>query len=229
MFLILLIASLVIGGIVLMFFHDQGTILGVANDDFAQIIVLGTLTAAIGSSVLWRYRGRMGEGLKAVGIWVLIALALVAIYAYRFEIKNVGLNIMAAIVPGMVVQTDPNSITIHRSENNHFILNGRVNGQSIRLLLDTGASLIVLTVDDAETVGINTENLIYSTPVNTANGRTSAAPVILRRVAIGAIAVDHVRAMVAQPGSLNESLLGMSFLNRLPSWQVERDRLILRQ
>jgi len=86
----------------------------------------------------------------------------------------------------------------------------------------------VLTRDDAKAAGLPLEVLNYSVNIDTANGRTRAAPVTLDRVAIGSLVEHSVEALVAQPGQLKTSLLGMSFLNRLQSWEVRGDRLLLR-
>jgi aspartyl protease family protein len=96
------------------------------------------------------------------------------------------------------------------------------------MVLDTGASSVVLTQDDARAAGLPLEVLNYTVGIDTANGRTRAAPVTLDRVAIGGLEERSVDALVVQPGQLRTSLLGMSFLNRLQSWQVNGDRLMLR-
>jgi len=96
------------------------------------------------------------------------------------------------------------------------------------LLVDTGASTVVLTPSDAERAGLDTDDLAYSVAVHTANGTTYAAPVRLRSVAIGPLVVNNVDALVAQPGSLKENLLGMSFLRRLQSYEFSKDFLTLR-
>jgi aspartyl protease family protein len=96
------------------------------------------------------------------------------------------------------------------------------------MVLDTGASAVVLTRDDAKAAGLPLEVLNYTVNIDTANGRARAAPVTLDRLAIGGLVERSVEALVAQPGQLKMSLLGMSFLNRLQSWQVSGDRLVLK-
>jgi aspartyl protease family protein len=86
----------------------------------------------------------------------------------------------------------------------------------------------VLTQEAAKAAGLPLEVLHYSVNVDTANGRARAAPVTLDRVSIGGITERSVPALVAQPGQLRANLLGMSFLNRLQSWEVRGDRLVLR-
>ena len=77
--------------------------------------------------------------------------------------------------------------------------------------------------------GIATEGLEYAVPITTANGAALAAPVRLRVLAIGPIRLENVEALVAQPGSLNESLLGMSFLTRLRSYEFKGNYMTLRE
>jgi aspartyl protease family protein len=94
-------------------------------------------------------------------------------------------------------------------------------------LFDTGASVVVLTASDARRAGINAAGLVYDVPVTTANGSAMAAEVRLDEISVGPIVMRKVPALVAKPGVLEESLLGMSFLERLKSYSVERGKLIL--
>ena len=103
-----------------------------------------------------------------------------------------------------------------------------MNGTRVAMTLDTGASAVVLTHDAAKAAGLPLEMLNYTVPVDTANGRARAASVTLDRLAVGDIVERSVPALIAQPGQLRTSLLGMSFLNRLESWEVRGDRLMMR-
>ncbi|MBV9260581.1 MAG: TIGR02281 family clan AA aspartic protease, partial [Pseudolabrys sp.] len=103
-----------------------------------------------------------------------------------------------------------------------------INGAPIIMVLDTGASSVTLTHDAAKAAGLPVDMLAYTVNVDTANGRTKAASVTLDRLAVGGLTERSVPALVAQPGQLRNSLLGMSFLNRLDSWEVRGDRLRLR-
>lgn len=96
------------------------------------------------------------------------------------------------------------------------------------LLVDTGASTVVLKPADAARAGIDTRSLSYTAAVQTANGTAYAAPVRLRSIAIGPIELRDIEALVAKPGSINENLLGMSFLRRLRSYEFSKDFLTLR-
>ena len=96
------------------------------------------------------------------------------------------------------------------------------------MVLDTGASAVVLTQEAAKAAGLPIEVLNYSVSVDTANGRTRAAAVTLDRISIGGITERAVPALIAQAGQLRTNLLGMTFLNRLESWEVRGDKLLLR-
>jgi aspartyl protease family protein len=96
------------------------------------------------------------------------------------------------------------------------------------MMVDTGASSIVLRPADARLAGIDVDRLSYTVPVQTANGTAYAAAVRLRDVAVGPIKLDRVDALVAKPGVLNESLLGMNFLRRLRSYEFSGEFLTLR-
>jgi aspartyl protease family protein len=96
------------------------------------------------------------------------------------------------------------------------------------MVVDTGATSVVLTAEDAKAAGLPLALLNYSVSIETANGRARAAPVTLDRVAMGELEERSVEALVVQSGQLRTSLLGMSFLNRLQSWQVNGDRLMLK-
>ncbi len=103
-----------------------------------------------------------------------------------------------------------------------------INGTRVPMVLDTGASSVVLTQEAAKAAGLPIEVLNYTVNIDTANGRTRAAAVTLDRLAVGGLTERSVPALVAQPGQLKNNLLGMSFLNRLESWEVRGDKLRLR-
>jgi aspartyl protease family protein len=122
----------------------------------------------------------------------------------------------------------PASVRIRKMADG-FIANSEVNGQSFEMLVDSGAATVVLRQSDAEKAGVDVSHLTFDTPLKTANGTSYLAPIRLKSVRIGQLTVDDVEALVAKPGTLNENLLGMSFLRRLTSYQVAGDFITLRQ
>ena len=173
------------------------------------------------------FRGRFSHLLRSLAIWGVIVLALLLAYTYRSELRDVGERVLAQFVPGRAVSRG-RTVEIARGSGGSFALATQVNGARILMVLDTGASSVVLTQEAARAAGLPLEILNYSVSVETANGRARAAPVMLDRVSIGTITERSVAALVAQGGALRSNLLGMSFLNRLQSWEVRGDKLLLR-
>ncbi len=95
------------------------------------------------------------------------------------------------------------------------------------MVFDTGASEVSLRAEDAAKMGIAASGLAYSIAVNTANGKTEYAPVMIATLTIGNITRRNVAALVSKPGSLNVNLLGQSFLSRLAGFKLEGEQLIL--
>jgi clan AA aspartic protease (TIGR02281 family) len=109
----------------------------------------------------------------------------------------------------------------------HFLIDAWVNGEPVTFLVDTGASDIVLTLDDARRIGLEPRTLAFTQRFATANGEVRGAPVVLREIRVGQFRVFDVSASVNE-AALEVSLLGMSFLEQLSGYEVRGDRLILR-
>lgn len=203
-------------------------VLGVDLDQAMPMIGAVLLALAIGAGLAGGYRGRIAEGLQAALVWVAIAFALVAGYAFRFELASVGNRVAGVVVPGMMLFGPGGEVGVSRGADGQFHFTANANGQPMRLMFDTGASSVVLTHEDAAAIGIRLRDEDFTVGVRTANGLARAAPITLRSMEIGGIREENVRAMVAQTGRLSESLLGMTFLERLASYEVRGDRLTLR-
>ncbi len=118
-------------------------------------------------------------------------------------------------------------MTIPAGANGHFFVNAVANGRSVRFLVDTGASGIMLTEADAKRVGLQPASLTYSLRVQTANGEIAAARTNVREIRIGDLVVNDMEVWITR-APMNISLLGMTFLRRLASYEARSDRLILR-
>jgi aspartyl protease family protein len=155
-------------------------------------------------------------------------------YSYRDEFTHLYYRLAGELAPpGIAISTEPVStgeraVRIRRRGDGHFAANTTVNGVRLQMMVDTGASTVVLRQADAKAAGIDPKSLDYSIPVSTANGQTFAARVRLRSMTIGSIQIDNVDALVAKPGALRESLLGMTFLSRLRSYEFSGEFLTLR-
>lgn len=227
------LALLVIAGAVLVLRHDAGTIAGFDNADFAGIMAAVALLIFLGGSMFSGYRGRYISAVRDAVTWGVMALALVAGYSYRDQIMPLAQRIAGELVPGAPIQFDTGDansvgVRIRKQSNGHFVAQARANGAKIKMIIDTGASAVVLNPSDAVRAGIKPKTLRYSIPLQTANGTSFAARVRLRNVSIGLVSLDNVEALVTKPGALRESLLGMSFLSRLRSYEFSGDFLTLR-
>ena len=118
------------------------------------------------------------------------------------------------------------TVELRAERGGHFHTEAEINGRPVEVMVDTGATLVALSYEDAERAGIYLSPKDFTQTVNTANGRARVAPVTLGRVTIGEITVRDVRAFVSEPGRLSGSLLGMSFLGRL-SVEIRDGTLIL--
>lgn len=125
-------------------------------------------------------------------------------------------------------QAPARAVQISRAQGGEFALRAKINGVSAPMVIDTGATSVVLTYETAKAVGLPLELLEYDVDVETAGGHTRAARLTLDRLAIGKLVERSVPALVVPHGQMKTNLLGMSFLDRLESWEVRADSLRLR-
>lgn len=121
------------------------------------------------------------------------------------------------------------SVRLRRRDDGGFFANSEINGAPMTVQIDNGAATVILRSTDAEKAGIDIDRLSYDTPLKTANGVSYLAPVRLKSVRIGPLVMTDVEGMVARAGTLNENLLGTSFLRRLSSYVVAGNFATLRQ
>jgi clan AA aspartic protease (TIGR02281 family) len=117
---------------------------------------------------------------------------------------------------------------IARGNGGEFKLDARINGVKVPMVIDTGATSVVLTYETAKAAGLPLELLDYDVPLETVGGNTKAARLTLDRLAVGRLVEHSIPALVVPRGQMKTNLLGMSFLDRLESWEVRADRLMLR-
>ena len=218
--------------LILIMNHDGGKTLGLANQDFGQLAALVAILVFVGAGVLGRQLGAFAI-IRSTLAWAVIILAVAGLYASRDELGGFAGRLLGALAPGLPVtgrltgDVNPDSVSVVRASDGHFAVRASVDDTPLTLLVDTGASFVTLTYEDAQRVGIDTTGLDFGTPIRTANGAMTTAPIRLDRIAIGPIERRDVRALVAPPGSLEQSLLGMTFLNTLGGYAITGDRLVL--
>jgi aspartyl protease family protein len=226
---------LVIAGAALLMRADVGSIAGYDPSDFALVVSGLALLVFIASSVAGSYRGRAGQALRDMLAWSLVGAALFAGYNYRERIMSFGLQVLGDLLPTQsLLRADSQveqerSVRIRKRPDGHFMVHTEANGVLMQMLVDTGASTVVLRPEDGRLLGFEVDQLRYVVPVQTANGTTYAASIHLNTLSVGKIKMNNVEALVAKRGALRENLLGMSFLNRLNSYEFSGEYLTLRK
>lgn len=229
MFALLISAIVALGG-ALLFLLVTGSSLEAMQGPPIAITVIGALILLylLSHHSNERRSGRL-PAMIALGI-----IAVVGAITTRVDPAPIIKNIFAtaqgdsAIDAPSGTMSAPASVRIRKTADG-FIANAEVNGQILQMLVDSGAATVVLRQTDAEKAGIDITAMIFDTPLKTANGTSYLAPIRLKSVRVGQLTIDDVEALVAKPGTLNESLLGISFLRRLASYQVAGDFITLRQ
>ena len=204
-------------------------ILGLSHPDFARGAFGAAMVAALIASGLSRASAAgAARVFGGAALWVVIGLGLVAAYGYRERAGPILEDIRLELDPSGARVRPSGEVVVRRAFGGEFVVPVRVNDRALRLVFDTGASSVVLTAEDAAAAGISPRADDYSAPVSTANGETTAAPARIDRLSVGPIVLRDVRALVAKPGVMRQSLLGMSFLERLRSYGVEGGKLVLK-
>jgi aspartyl protease family protein len=139
---------------------------------------------------------------------------------------------MGAVSLHLLLQAPPaiaSSVEIEANDQGHYMTTADIDHSAVKVLIDTGASFVALSYEDAESAGLRPRGLSYDVPIGTANGVVQGARVTLSRVEIGNVVVRDVEGIVLPRGAYNGTLLGMSFLSKLDSFKFEDGRLYLRQ
>lgn len=195
----------------------------------AQVVYLTILGVALVIVAAGRLLVRGGRRtLVHMAIWVGAIAGLFTAFAFRDQAAVIVTEIRGELMPSMALSRSDGE-ELRRGWDGHYRADTEINGVEMRMMIDTGASMVLIPYEDVAAIGVNPASLSYSMPVTTANGRSSVAPIKLSSIKIGQIVVFDIPAAVAQPGRLKTGLLGMSFLDRLSETSFQGDRLILRQ
>ncbi|SDR61003.1 aspartyl protease family protein [Rhizobiales bacterium GAS113] len=190
---------------------------------FAQYGLIGTVMLMSLAASRRSFATIFGQ----LALWALAALVIVAVYGYRYELREVALRVAGELVPTHGQEAADGAMIFTRAPDRQFHIDAQVDGKLVRFLLDTGASDIVLNREDAARLGFAVKDLAFTRSYGTANGTTRGAPIRLKQIRIGTIHLEDVPASVNE-GELHQSLLGMRFLERLTSIEIRNDRLTIR-
>ena len=210
--------------IVLVFFPGASQYVGLENDELGRLGYLAAVLILIASGITLRdFKAR--QFLRDAGIWLALGLALVVGYSAKDSLSPIYSQTIASLSPGSPAELSDGRVVIKRNQSNDFIVKSKVNDKAIEFIFDTGASAVVLTYDDAIKAGFSPEKLSFGITVSTANGTTQTAPIRIGVLEVGSIRRENVRGLIAQQGDLRTSLLGMTFMDTLTSFQVTGDTL----
>jgi aspartyl protease family protein len=194
------------------------------SDKILNVLFLFILLVYIGYIFFRRPRS---NAIKNVILWLSIFCLLILAYAFRFELNNIKERFISVLIPSYSWTNDNGQLVIARSGNGHFYLDAIVGqNQVIHFLVDTGASDVALTREDAIKLGFKPDKLNYSRRYNTANGVSYAAPIVIKKLIINKKTFYNVEAHVASEG-LDISLLGMSLIDNFSNFKITKDMLIL--
>jgi len=191
------------------------------NFDTANLVYLIVLGSAI---MIWFFaanRDSLGKTVQQAAVWGLIFTGVIAAIGLWDDISD-------TVAPRQSVNAEQGRIELPRAPDGHYYLAAEVNGAPVRFVVDTGASDIVLSREDAIAAGLHPDDLNFTGQANTANGIVRIAPVRLDSIAAGGIIDRDVRAVV-NSGELRESLLGMGYLERFTSVQITGGTLVLQR
>jgi aspartyl protease family protein len=133
------------------------------------------------------------------------------------------------LTPGATETANARSVIVPRDGRGHFAVDARIDGHRVGFMVDTGASVIALTMRDAARLGIHPPPSAFVAEVKTANGTVRGAPTRLDIVEVGDLTVRDVAALVLPDQALSENLLGLSFLSRLRRFEYSNGKLVLEQ
>jgi aspartyl protease family protein len=204
---------------------------GIPGEEAAAALIFAAFALALTDWAVDRSRGAGWQpALTALVLWTAATTFLGGAYLQRSALLDAARQWSEEA--GLSSQTPAVSaggdVTVIRRVDGTFPVPARINDQEVRFIFDTGASTVVLSAETAERLGYALDTLTFRVPVSTANGRALAAPVVIDRLSVGPIAATRVPALVVRPGLLAGNLLGQTFLDRLESYEVRGNRLVLR-
>ena len=188
-------------------------------NDFGQLAYLGLLGAVLVFWFVVQARQGLGKIMQQALTWGLLFVGVIAAVGLWDDVRH-------TVQPRQSVFSEENRIELPRAADGHYYINLKVNEQPIDFVVDTGASGVVLTALDARKIGLDPATLIYTGRAFTANGEVRTAPVKLDEIRIGDIIDRNVRAWVNE-GDMDQSLLGMSYLQGYSSIEIRDGSLIL--
>ena len=218
---------LVVGGVIWALFVSFPGRMSPREYDYLYVVGLVAMLAMVSSGLSFMRRINLGEVIRNISIWTGLAVVLLLGFTYRNELTGIYYRVIGELMPGQAIILEGNTIILSVSRDGHFYANGKANGKKLRFMIDTGASDVLLSPLDASRIGIDVEKLQFTKTYQTANGIGLGAPYRLNSLAIGSLEYAKF-AVSVNKSDMVTSLLGMSFLERLQSFEFRGSKLYLR-
>lgn len=196
------------------------------GEDKAWLIRGFLLLALLSTGILTARYIDWGQKARHAAMWAVVVGVLALGITYWEDFAEVGQRVRSKFSASYPVAIRPHQLVVTGDGEGSFVIVGRVNQQPVRFLVDTGASDTVLSPDDAKRLGFDLAALKFDQTAETANGEGHGAKIRVRSLAVGDIAFTDFPVLINQ-APMAGSLLGMSFLRRLESFQVKGSRLYL--
>jgi len=197
-----------------------------AEDAFYRVIYLGLLLLFLSGSFFFVSKTQLKQNLKHLFTWGCLCLLFVTGYSFKDEFVNVSQRIKGELMPSSATEIGEGTVRIKKTNDGHFHILALVNGVPVMFLIDTGATGVVLALHDAQRLGFDLNQLDFNMRMSTANGTVQGASVRLDTISIESISINNLRGTV-NGAPMDESLLGMEFLQNLDSYEVRGDSLYL--
>ncbi|KAB0681894.1 retropepsin-like aspartic protease family protein [Aureimonas leprariae] len=227
---LVVILTIIVVVVAALMLNDGGAIGSLDPGEFARGSYLSIIAVVLGGSVLAAARHNIPAAMRAFGFWALAFVGLIGLYAYRDEFREIGDRVLAEVIPGHAIEVaggDGRTVMVARSDDDHFHVDAKVDGETVRFLVDTGATTVAIDRATASRLGYDISDESFTDWVQTANGVARSAPVTIASLKIGGIERRNVRAAVMGEGGSGSNLLGMSFLGTLSSFDFQGSKLVL--
>jgi aspartyl protease family protein len=189
------------------------------GDNIATLLYLSLLACAVGGWFFISGRQNWGKTMQMAAVWGFIFLGAIAAYGLWNDVQRQGMN-------DQLLRLGDGLISVPRQRDGHYYLTLAVNGENIRFVVDTGATNMVLTREDARRAGLDPNTLNFIGIANTANGQVRTAPIRLDTVRLGDVTDTNVPASV-NGGEMFGSLLGMGYLEKWGKIEISGGELRL--
>ena len=189
-----------------------------SGDDLGRLAYLVLLGLAVGGWFLAENRKNLGKTARQAAVWGLIFVGVIAAVGLWSDIRDDVLTRQSVV--------SERAIEVARARDGHYYLVARLNDVPVRFVVDTGATDVVLTREDARRVGIDLNSLVFSGSAGTANGMVRTAYARVDEMRLGSIVDDDVPVAVNR-GEMDSSLLGMAYLGRFGRIEISGNKLLL--